>query len=622
MTSELGLQSKEDLTQIARGRAAALPKLHVPTELWKSKDSHTRTPERKGEEMIVDSFVAAYVARWPRVSFIKAAWETVLQTEVLDRLLVSPPEREVNSRIALLRHIGSLPSSDAQDLLSRTLFNIADGFHPVYIDWAKYANVSEEQLNGSIDTTTILQSSTLGVKRPASSTSVGTSSATDTSTLPSIPKRVKFDHDDEAQDNNLNVSWDDSWLKASLQQAGTDSADGDIEKEDESFTCRGLPDYEDDSDAEDSAMVCAMLSGVFDDDDEEPTGAQGSGLSVSDTQFFIVPPANPGGNHLFSKSSSTLALYPSSPAGHSEEDSTLGSSSKPTSLKDPVTLPAKPTDEVVSPVTQASVDDILNLGAILRSKGYRSKVKEALSTLRTFCVLVDEHLDGLERGKDEDSDVPAKRPQSVPNLLPSASSSSSESASVAPEIDPSYIFCFSKPLQTSWTREDVFGKFEEECCEMRYLSEYYTGILATACPWPYLASRRDISRPTHDSASEKATCYKHVLECRLVLTAVLHRLDAPLYGPHRGPRTSDGDVTQTLWGNAKELLYRGQHGQELGDSWGTIPCESSAAFEKAFTLSLLLIKRETPGSRQTWQTRYRADHPKRLQVCCPLRLLR
>ncbi|KAJ3767823.1 hypothetical protein FB446DRAFT_775334 [Lentinula raphanica] len=440
MSNHLGLSFKQQLSQIARCRAATVPKVYVPTEVRETEDIN-RAVEKKGEEMILDHFNSAYSIRWSQGNiFLQTAWESVMETEVLDRFLTGTTEGDVESRVVFSRYMGSLPLSDAKRVLARTLFDIADGFDRVYAEWIKTLKVTEEQLNGSIDTTTILQSSTLGVKRPASSTSVGTSSVIDTSTSPSSPKRVKFDHDDEAQDNNSNVSWDDSWLKASLQQAGTDSADGEIEKEDESFTCRGLPDYEDDSDAEDSATVCAMLSGVFDDDDEEPTGAQGSGLSVSDTQFFIVPPANPGGNHLFSKSCSTLALYPSSPADHSEEDSTLGSSSKPTS-KDPVTLPAKPTDEVVSPVAQASVDDILNLGAILRSKGYRSKVKEALSTLRTFCVLVDEHLDGLERGKDEDSDVPAKRPQSGPNLLPSASSSSSESASVAPEIDPSYIFC-------------------------------------------------------------------------------------------------------------------------------------------------------------------------------------
>ncbi|KAJ3723668.1 hypothetical protein C8R42DRAFT_774843 [Lentinula raphanica] len=440
MSNRLDLQYKGQLAHIARCRATTLPKLHIPNEFWKNDDIH-RVVEKQGAEFILDTFKSIYMARWPRLAFVKAAWETVIEIEVLDRLLARSTDGDVNSRVAFSRHIGSLPVSEAKDVLFQSLFNIADGFDGIYAHWDKTLQSNEEQLVGSMDATAILQSPTLGVKRPASSTSVGTSSAIDTSTSPSNPKRVKFDHDDEAQDNNLNVSWDDSWLKASLQQAGTDSADGDIEKEDESFTCRGLPDYEDDSDAEDSATVCAMLSGVFDDDDdEEPTGAQDSGLSVSDTQFFIIPPANPGGNHLFSKSSSTLALYPSSPADHSEEDSTLGSSSKLTS-KDPVTLPAKPTDEVVSPVTRASVDDILDLGAILRSKGYRSKVKEALSTLRTFCVLVDEHLDVLERGKDEDSDVPAKRPQSVPNPLPSASSSSSESASVASEIDPSYIFC-------------------------------------------------------------------------------------------------------------------------------------------------------------------------------------
>ncbi|KAJ3819301.1 hypothetical protein F5880DRAFT_1120438 [Lentinula raphanica] len=202
MNTHLDLQYKGQLVQIARLRAATMPKLHVPTEFWKSKDMTHRAAERKGEEVISDSFVAAFMGRWPSDAFVKAALETVLESEVLDRFLAGTTNGGVNSRIALLRHIGSLPSSDTHDLLSRTLFNIADGFHTVYIDWVKHVRLSEKQLLvGSIDATSILpgSSSTLGVKRSISSTSVGTSSAVDTSTSPSIPKRVKFDHDNEAQ---------------------------------------------------------------------------------------------------------------------------------------------------------------------------------------------------------------------------------------------------------------------------------------------------------------------------------------------------------------------------------------------------------------------------------------
>ncbi|KAJ3771225.1 hypothetical protein FB446DRAFT_804580 [Lentinula raphanica] len=424
---------KRQLAQIAQGRATTvLPRLTIPLKFWHMEDTHSAA-ERKGEEVIFDSFVQCYISRWPHTAFIKAVCEALLDNRILG-ILTGASGR---LRTVFTRYIGSLHLIAAQEIVSWYLFSIANEFEDVYVDWLTVKLMmarEDEQLRivAAIMTTaknlsaastskdtagpleTQVAGTTLGVKRSSSLTDLAQSSD------PPKPSKRTNTSDLGEQEDMAETSWDDTWLKETIEQASPESVtDGGIEvscllindSDKSSFKCRGLVEDEDDSDAEDCATVCEMLSVVEDD------------------VFFICAPANPGGIRLFSNAS-TVGLHSFSPG----DDRSEGNTTCDLSLNTTLDLSFPPSGEANittnSPNAQAGVDTDALITVLRESKNRVSKA-------------IDDHfevvVEVLKRVKNSsENSVSAQSPSgsanrksSTPANLPSAPSSA----------NASYIFC-------------------------------------------------------------------------------------------------------------------------------------------------------------------------------------
>ncbi|KAJ3967997.1 hypothetical protein EV361DRAFT_447896 [Lentinula raphanica] len=148
---------KRQLAQIAQGRATTvLPRLTIPLKFWHMEDTHSAA-ERKGEEVIFDSFVQCYISRWPHTAFIKVrlcnllCFETGVHIFVIcqavcealldNRILGILTGASGRLRTVFTRYIGSLHLIAAQEIVSWYLFSIANEFEDVYVDWPCVARV-------------------------------------------------------------------------------------------------------------------------------------------------------------------------------------------------------------------------------------------------------------------------------------------------------------------------------------------------------------------------------------------------------------------------------------------------------------------------------------------------
>ncbi|KAJ3820640.1 hypothetical protein F5880DRAFT_1615404 [Lentinula raphanica] len=385
----------------------------------------------------------------------RAVCDSVLNTEVLDIAICAPDERDpdVPSRVAFLRYIASLHSSDAENMLSRYLVGIVNDYGDAYAEWYKTLQCTVEQLLCPTTEMTRLDPSpadskedVAGSATQAGSTFVRNPDVGNTG-APADPKRHKSGP--EIEDDLGEHGWDDAWYRVSLKQANTSNTDEEVEvssqlksesqlfilqqENDSSFACRG-PNHdenEDDSDAEDSVTVRTMLSIIEDDvqsDDTKSTVATSSltsDLPVSDSNFFMGGPTNTGELRLFSNPS-TVGLYPDSPDQEYSEDRTLNSPLNAAS-EDPSRKASDKT--TVSPGAQTRIDADKLMDMLRTSKD------KLIKAIDDHFEVVAEVLQKAKNGSEDSVPLPARK-ISVPANMPSQAVPSS-----LPSANASYIFC-------------------------------------------------------------------------------------------------------------------------------------------------------------------------------------